>query len=205
MTNKQTTTYASVIAALRAHKASDTPDIVCVLKPTGKYAYTEQIHAFCVENDIDIMKMVSLPQKQVKRFTQFVGAIVHRDMRNFDYTHARILIALKLSGDKTITTSAIAALAANKITPNTDTRGITRSQVNTLFTFAHGLSTVKTKVSNSVGKNGFYQALGITQGEPGKQDRPITVNIEHPVVREFYKLLENTAESTLREIAEKNQ
>ena len=196
-------TYAQALDLLRTHKAAHTSDIKATLKH-GKYAYTELVHQFCADNSIDIVQIFALPQKQIKRFCQFLGALLHNEIKNFDYTHARILLAMREAGSYNLTRSAIAALAAGIIVPNTNTRGITKAQINALFSMHHRMSTVETKVSNSTGKNGFYQMLGITYGKPGEQNREFTLNRNHVLTKLFFNVIDNARESQLREMVGAN-
>lgn len=158
------------------------------------------MHAELVSKGVDPAVALRLPQKQVKRFCQFAGALVHRSIKDFDYTHARVLLAMREAGDKNLARDAVVALAASIISPMANTRGITRAQINALFSCRHGVSTVETKVSNSTGKNGFYQALGMTYGKPGQQNREFTLNRSHPLVGLFFQVMDAATEGQLREM-----
>lgn len=193
--------YSDAIAIIKAHKAAASSDIVAVLKSTGRHAYTAEVHEFCNESNMDLETILRLPQKQVKRFTQFAGALIHRNIKDFDYTHARILLAMREAGSHNLARDAVVSLAAGVILPSANTRGITRAQINSLFSSRHGLSTVETKVSNSTGRNGFYQATGMTYGKPGQVNREFSLNRSHPLVGLFFDVMDRATESQLREMA----
>lgn len=190
--------FKTALKLIDAHPKAATPDIEALKKP-GKFEYTERVHEYFVENEIDLKKFLALPQKQVKRGVQFLGAILHDGIQNFDATHARVLIAMRAAGVYKLQRDAIIVLAAGKRVHNANTRGITKAQIDALFARTHGISTVKSKVSNSIGKNGFYSLFGITSKE--NSETVFALNAESPLLKAFYSKIDNASESTLREMS----
>ena len=192
--------YKSLVSQLQAHKGFLTPDIQCLFKANSCFAFTEQTHREGEKLGVDFAMVFDLPQKQIKRTTQLINALSAGDYKNIDYTHARILCAMRLAGSYDLTTDAVIALAAGVIGEGINTRGISRSAVNALFSSSHGLSTVQTKVSNSTGKNGIYQCLGVSWGAPGERNHTISLNTDSPIVKRFFSLLDNATVGQLGEL-----
>jgi hypothetical protein len=197
-------THAQALDIIASHKAVNTPDIQAVLKgaadPKAKgtdYTYTALVHAKALECGVDLETVLRLPQKQVKRFSQFLGALVHNNVERFDYTHARILIAMREAGSNNLTRDAVVALASGTISPSANTRGITRAQINALFSKRHNPSTVEAKVSNSTGANGFYQSIGLTYGKPGAVNREFSLNMTHKMTQYFFSVIDSKSEAQL--------
>lgn len=192
--------YKTLVAQLRAHKGASTPDILPLFKDKGAFCFTEKTYHEGEKLGVDFSLVFDLPQKQVKRTTQLINALSAGDYKNIDYTHARILCAMRLAGSYDLTTDAVTALAAGVIGDGINTRGISRSAINALFSKSHGLSTVQTKVSNSTGKNGIYQALGVTWAAPGERNHSISLNPDSPIVKRFFALLDNATAGQLGEL-----
>jgi hypothetical protein len=123
------------------------------------------------------------------RAVQFINALSSANYSNLDYTHARILCAMRLAGSHDLTTDAISALAGATRTDRVNTRGISYSALNSMFSKTHATGTIQTKVSNSTGKNGFYQFLGLTWGAPGERNHTVSLNDESPLVKRFFDLI----------------
>lgn len=189
MKKAQALSYSQALDILRAHAAVASPDIQVCFKPSSQHFYSETMHAWAVAKGIDVGAMFKLPQKQVKRFTQFLGVMVSGVLGDLDYTHARILVAMKLAGSYALTTDAITTIAANARSGDVNTRGVSLGAVNRIFKQSHGISTVQTKISNSTGKNGFYQVVGITSAEAGKRNHAVTLNESHPLTARFFELI----------------
>jgi hypothetical protein len=192
--------YTARIAQLRALKCATTPDILPLFKENSVFAFTQKTFEEGVKLGVDFEMVFNLPQKQIKRTTQLVNALSSGDYKNIDYTHARILCAMKIAGSYDLTTDAIIALAAGVMSPDVNTRGITRGAVNALFERSHGLSTVQTKMSNSTGKNGIFQAMGVTWGAPGERNHSVTLNLDSPIVKRFFDLIDRATTGQLSEI-----
>jgi hypothetical protein len=197
---KMSNSYKALVAQLNAHKGAATPDIRALFCETSCFRFTEKTLAEGEKLGVDFEMVFDLPQKQVKRATQLVNALSSADYKSIDYTHARILCAMKLAGSYDLNTDAITALAAGVINPNANTRGIARGAVNALFAKSHGLSTVQTKVSNSTGKNGIYQALGVSFAAPGERNHTVTLNTDSPIVKRFFDLIDRATVGQLEEL-----
>lgn len=193
-------TYTALVSLLKSHKGAATPDIAPMFTERSCFAFTEKTCTAGTAYGIDWELIFNLPQKQIKRAAQLVNALHSADYKNIDYTHARILIAMRLAGSYDLTTDAITALASGKRSESVNTRGVNFSAVNALFAKSHGVSTVKTKVSNSTGKNGIYQVMGMTWGAPGEQNHAIALNLESPIVKRFFDLLDRATTGQLEEI-----
>lgn len=192
--------YKALVSQLLTHKGANTPDIKALFNENSCFAFTEKTHSEGVKLGVDFELVFDLPQKQIKRTTQLVNALSSGDYKNIDYTHARILCAMRLAGSYDLTTDAITALAAGVINPSANTRGIARGAVNALFAKSHGLSTVQTKVSNSTGKNGIYQALGVSFAAPGERNHTVTMNNDSPIVKRFFDLIDRATVGQLEEL-----
>lgn len=197
-----TITHTQALALLAAHKAADKDDIKRVIKQTGAYSWDEKTHNFALKMGLDIRAILTAPQKQVMRAAQLINCTQAGIVGELDYTHTRILIAMRAAGEYNLTTDAIATLAANCIKPGVETRGVTRGQINTIFEFAHGFNTVLTKVSNSIGKNGYMTLTGMTQRSKGN-NATITRNAMHPLALAFYKVIDGASEGQLQALADK--
>lgn len=199
-------THAKALEALHAHPAAQTDDIQYCINPDNKtHGWDKGTHDYALTLGADIEAQFKLPQKAVKRFTQFVRALQAGIPERFDYTHARVLLAMRAAGTYKLTRDAVVTLAANKIAPGVETRGVTRGQINTLFKYAHGLKTVESKVSNSTGANGFYQTLGITHGVPKTKNREFTLSASHPMLTRFYEIFDGATEGQLQALADKGE
>lgn len=192
MKKAQALSYSQALDILRAHPAVQTPDIQACFKPSSQHFYSETMHAWAIEKGLDIAHMFKLPQKQVKRFTQFLGVMVTGEVTKIDSSHARIVCAMHLAGSYKLTTDAIITLAAGKRSGDVNTRGVSVSAINRIFAKSQSIETVKAKVSNSTGKNGFFQMLGMTYAEPSKRNHEVTLIDSHPFTLRFLELI-NTA------------
>ena len=202
--NAKPMTFAAAQALMGAHPAVETPDMQAVIKGTGIYGYDEKTHEFALSLGLDVAAILTNKQKQVKRAVQLLNCIHSGLVSNLDYTHTRILLAMRAAGTYSLNTDAIAALAANKIKPGIETRGVTRSQINHLFKFSHGESTVLSKVSNSVGKNGYMKVLGIVERK-GAKNAEIIFNPAHGVAAKFFAMIDQATDGQLQALAEKGE
>lgn len=178
--------YMVTRSALASHRACGTNDIAKCLTDSTRYGFSQSVHDAGVGYGVDWCAVFTLPQKQVMRAIQFVSAVSRKSYADFDYTHARILCAMKLAGSHDLNTDAICALAGATFNPQANTRGISRDSLNRMFTAKHGASTIQTKMSNSTGKNGFYQSIGLTFGAPGETNHTVSLNDVHPLVIAFF-------------------
>lgn len=194
--------YASLVSTLTAHKAAKTDLAKCLDVANIKYGFAQSTYDAGVNYGVDFDLIFSLPQKQIMRAVQFINALSAGTYKNFDYTHARILCAMKLAGSYDLNTDAIVALAGATRNPNANTRGISSSALNAMFSSAHGASTVQTKMSNSTGKNGIYQAMGLTFGAPGERNHLVSLNNEHPMTVRFFDLINRATTGQINELIE---
>jgi hypothetical protein len=188
--------YKSLLEALtvRAHLTEGSWDDLekCVnLSPTApQYIFNESCCALGETLGVNWVDSFNLPQKQVMRLIQMIGAISSKQLTHFDYTHARVLCAMRLAGVYDLNTDALASLASGTRDGRSNTRGITSSAVNQMFSLAHRRSTVDTKISNMTGKNGFSQVQGMTWANPGERNHAISMNHDHAVVKAFFKVID---------------
>lgn len=192
-----THSYTQLVAILKAHKGATSDDIAPMFGDRSCFAFTQTTCDYGHALGVDWAMVFALPQKQIKRTAQLINALQIADYKNIDYTHARILIAMRLAGEFELTTDALTALAANKRSESVNTRGVNFSAVNALFARSHGVSTVRAKVSNSTGKNGIYQVLGVTWAIPGERNHSIALNPDSLVVKRFFALLDSATTSQL--------
>lgn len=141
--------------------------------------------------------------KATMRLIQFVGAVRHETYSQVDRTTACVILALHLAGDFPLTTGALWEVATGGKVKSEgmgeNRRGVSCRTVARLIG-AVGTSTVETQLSRSVGRNGFLQAVGATQGEPGKQNRPVTMSRSHPMIRAFLGMIEKGTEGQIKEM-----
>lgn len=182
----QVSTFAQAVATLRSHRASHTNDIAKCLTSSPRYGFSLSVHDAGAAYGVDWCAVFALPQKQVMRAIQFVSAVSRKSYVDFDYTHARILCAMKLAGSHDLNTDAICALAGATFNPDANTRGISRDNLNRMFASRHGASTIQTKMSNSTGKNGFYQSIGLTFAKPDERNHTVSLNDTHDLVIAFF-------------------
>jgi len=190
--------YSTLVATLKK-RAAQTPgatdDLARCFDVKSQYHFSESCLALSNKLGIDLSVIFSdsipLPQKQIFRMTGFINALATGLLGDFDYTHARILCAMRLAGVYDLTTGALTALAANERKTDANLRGITSGAVNRMFSRSHKMGTVKTKVSNMTGKNGFSQVTGMTWANPTQQDHTIMLNHEHPAIKMFFQVIDN--------------
>ena len=188
---------------LLAHKAISSDDLVRVANESNPvFGYYKDTHEYALSLGLDIKVILTAPQKQILRTMQILNCTRMGLVGEYDYTHTRILIAMRAAGEYNLTTDAIAALAANEIKPGVETRGVTRGQVNTIFDRAHKMQTVLTKVSNSVGKNGYMTLTGMTS-RTGSTHAVINRNAGHPLALAFYGVIDGASEGQLRALSDK--
>lgn len=206
-TTKQSRSFADVIAQLSAHRlAESSADMQAVLgktKSASVFTYTEAVHNKVTEWGIDTGALFAVDRnpKAIKRFVQFVHGVIARDYKAIDKTTAIIIYSLQLSGGSPLTTDALhylgAGLKEGKVSP--ETKGISRRVVSRLFG-AVGLSTIPTQTSRTVGRNGFLQLVGATNGEPGKQNQNVTLNAAHPLIAAFFETMNAATEGQISEM-----
>ena len=202
--NAKPMTHAEALTLIKSHPACETPDILTVLNPTSASFYDEKTHEFALSLGLDVAAILTNKQKQVKRATQMLNCIRGGLVTDLDYTHTRILLAMRAAGAFNLNTDAITSLAANKITPNVETRGVTRGQINHLFKMSHSIDTVKSKVSNSIGKNGYMNVLGIVERK-GAKHAEIVFNPAHKFAQAFFKMIDSATDGQLQALAEKGE
>ena len=151
---------------------------------------------------VNFKGIFELPQKQIFRTTGLLNALLVGMVGDFDYTHARILCAMRLAGVYDLNRDALKALAAGVRVTTANTRGITSSAVNAMFSRSHNKGTVDTKVSNMCGGNGFSQVIGMTFAEPGKKNSTVTLNVDHPLIVRFFEVIDS---ASLGQIAAMNE
>lgn len=203
--NTKAISYKKARELIEGHPARDTVDMKAVAnEQNGTFGYCEKTHNFAVSLGLDIAAILTNKQKQVKRAVQILNCTNAGLVTELDYTHTRILIAMRAAGSFNLHTDAIAALAANKLKPGIETRGVTRGQVNHLFKLAHGESTVLSKVSNSVGKNGYMCVLGIVERK-GAKNAEIVFNPAHALAQAFFKMIDSATDGQLQALGDKGE
>ena len=202
--NAKPMTFEAAQALMNAHPAANTPDMQAVIRGAGIYGYDEKTHNFTLSLGLDVAAILTNKQKQVKRAVQLLNCIRGGLVSNLDYTHTRILLAMRAAGTYSLNTDAITSLAANKIMPGVETRGVTRGQINHLFKMSHSIDTVKSKVSNSIGKNGYMNVLGIVERR-GAKNAEIIFNPAHGVAAKFFAMIDSATDGQLQALAEKGE
>lgn len=207
-TTTEQTTYATRLATLSAHRlAESSADMLKVLgkgKRASAFEFTEQVNATVDAWGIDTTAIFATDRnpKVIKRFVQFVHGVNARDFKSIDKTTAKILYAMRLAGDFTLTTDALAFIVSGKLKPDAtspETRGVSTRVVSRLFGNV-GLTTTPTQISRSVGENGFLQLAGATAAPAGKVNRSYTLNAAHPMVSAFFATVEGATEGQLDEL-----
>lgn len=200
-------TFAQRIAQLSAHRlAATSDDMSKVLQKSGKssvFAFTESVNEKIDQWGIDTSAIFATDRnpKVIKRFIQFAHAVNAKDYKSVDKTTAIIVYALQAAGEMPLTTDALHYLASKlregKTSP--ETRGISKRTISKLFGSV-GLSTVPTQASRTVGRNGFLQLAGATIGEPGKANQAVKLNSAHPMIVDFFAMMNNASEGQLNEV-----
>lgn len=167
--------------------------------------FSEAINAKIDALSLDVGAIFSptINPKVTKRFVQFVGAVTHEDYSEIDRTTACILLGLHLAGDFPLTSGALWEIATGGSVKQEgmgeERRGVSVRTIKRMMGSV-GVSTVGTQLSRSVGKNGFLQLVGATFGEPGKTNRPVTLNRAHPLVTSFLTMIEKGTEGQISEM-----
>lgn len=199
--------YAQALQALKNHPAVASKDIEACLKGTGKFAYTEKVHAAMVTYGIDPEVVFALPQKAVKRAIQMVGAVYHQQYAAVDATTACGTYALHLAPGHELCYDSLHFLIGGiaRVEGATgDTKGVSRAKLARLFARV-GVNTVSTQKSRTWGDNGFAQALGMTWAPTRTQGRVVTLNPEHPLVRAFVALIDKGTDAQIDQIGAKGE
>jgi hypothetical protein len=186
-------TYTQALQALRAHRAADTADIGAVLKGKGKFALTEQVFNMGArEFGVDWEIIFSLPQKQIKRTTQTVGALVTGQLSDFDASYLGVILALYIAPARALRYEELLQLVTGFIRDQGtagDVRGIPRSKLARLLKRTVKPSTFATKLSGSCGNNGVFDTLGVTGAPHGTKNREVYLNENHPMVKKVARLV----------------
>ena len=198
-------TYKTLFSLLASHKAAHSDLAKCLNAANPTFGFSESTLFYGSKMGVDFEGVFKLPQKQVMRALQFVNSLISGNYEGFDYTHARILCAMKLAGSFDLTTDAVTALASATRSDSVNTRGISYSSLNTMFRKHHAISTVKTKVSNSTGVNGFYQYVGVTFATPRERNHTISLNDTSPLVIRFFEMINNGTKSQLESMSGANK
>lgn len=193
------TTYPEALALLNAHPARGTPDIAACFNPRSNHFFSEKTHNAGVALGFEWATIFKLPQKQIKRATQFINAINEGISTGFDKTHARLLIAMREAGQYKLTTDALHALAANARKGDVNTRGVGLGRINAKFKEHHSVSTVPTKTSNSIGKNGFMTVCGMVTSDH-KQNNEVLLNADSAAVKRFFAVIDGMTENQLSDL-----
>lgn len=190
MSNAKFSSLVTTLKARAAMSAGAAKDLEKCFNPKSQYCFSETTLIMGEKSGVDFELLFTLPQKQIFRAIGFINALVSGIPGDFDYTHARILCAMRLAGAHDLNTDALTALAAGVISPTANTRGISSGAVNRMFSRSHKLTTVNTKVSNMTGKNGFSQVLGMTFAAPGETNHTIALNDTHPMIKRFFTVID---------------
>jgi hypothetical protein len=189
-----------------AQKGADASKDIEAVISTNKssvFQFTAAVNEAIDRMGIDTTQIFATDRnpKVIKRFIQFVHAIIALDYKQIDNTTATIIYALQIAGDNPLTTDALhyigAGLKAGRISP--ETRGVSRLAANKLFGRV-GLSTIPTQASRTVGKNGFLQLAGATTGEPGKQNQAVKLNKSHPLILAFDACMSKASAANIDEM-----
>jgi hypothetical protein len=203
--NAKTSNFATRRALLASHRLAETSaDMSAVLNKTESAFFFSQI----VSDEIDRLGIdtaqIFAPDRNpkcIKRFIQLIWALKAGSYKNIDVTSATIIYALHLAGENPLTTDALhyvgAGLKSGKIAP--ETRGVSAQTVRKLFGRV-GLSTIPTQASRTVGKNGYLQLCGATMGEPGKKNQTVKLNAKHPLIVEFFKVMNAATQGQIEEM-----
>jgi hypothetical protein len=198
-------TFLARVETLRAHRLASTSDDMHKVLGMGRKAsvfeFTEAVNATIDAWGIDTAQIFATDRnpKCIKRFVQFVHGVNAKDFKAIDATTARILYAMKLAGDYSLTTDALAHICTGKLKPDAtapELRGVSRRVIGKLFRSV-GLTTAPTQISRSVGDNGFLQLAGATDAPKGKQNRPYVLNPAHPMVTAFFATVEGGTDAQL--------
>lgn len=206
--NTTTNTYETRLAALRAHRLATTSDDMNKVLGGGRkasvFCFTEAVNAAVDTYGIDTSAIFAADRnpKVIKRFVQFMHGVIARDFKSIDKTSAKILYSMKLAGEHALTTDALAYLVSGSVKEgktSPESRGVSTRVVSRLFGSV-GQTTAPTQISRSVGDNGFMQLAGMTAAPKGKQNRAYVLNESHPLVREFFAVVEGATDGQLDEL-----
>jgi hypothetical protein len=103
------------------------------------------------------------PQKAVKRFAQAIAFVAGDFDKGFEKSTALIVAALCLSSQKVINFGDMRFTMGGRGDDNTNLiNGVSKSRLQR-YIGAVGNGTNPTRVSSACGKNGFFDALGVTK------------------------------------------
>lgn len=179
------------------------PDIlVCYDKPTSAHYLRTSTCEMLMNMGFDAVQfaqaLTSVPQKQIKRATQFLNGIESRNLDTIDLTTVGIL-ATSLRFDGRIPSHALAYYAlTGKGDENTSdlTKGVgfsklhayieTRSTTGKRAGAKMGMGTATTQTSRSIGKNGFLKLLDVATESDGQT----VLNVSNPLTVRFLETAE---------------
>lgn len=199
------TTFATRRAVLESHRlAATSADIDAVLhKEKSDFYFSQAVSDTIDRLGIDTAQIFATDRnpKVIKRFIQFIHALNAKQYKSIDVTSATIIYALHLAGENPLTTDALhyvgAGLKSGKVSP--ETRGVSAQTVRKLFGRV-GLSTIPTQASRTVGRNGYLQLCGATTGEPGKKNQNVKLNAAHPLIVEFFSVMNRATQGQIDEM-----
>lgn len=206
--------YAAIRGAVAANEArlqAQSPesknagaDCAAMLAESGAFALSQNIADYWERNGIKALSVFrgDCNPKSQKRFVQMSAAIVEGNYRKIDKTSCLMVWGLHLSGAKGLTRDALAYLSTGFVKEggmSPETRGVSRQRLSRLIGQVKQ-STFQTQFSRSTGTNGFMHLTGATKGEPGKSNMGVTLNADHPLVRDFLNMMQRATDGQFEQV-----
>ena len=191
MSKSNVSSFTTRFDQLANHRKAESDDMRAVLHPTkiSKFSFTESVNAKIDTLGIDTSVLFDAPQKQIKRFIQFITALNKLEYRNIDRTTAITIYSLTLSGKYPLTTEALRYLGSGYAGEgqSPELRGASRTSIDKLIGSVHP-TTLDTQISRTVGKNGFLRIIDAVGGDVCR-DKVVYLNNEHSLIVEFHRVM----------------
>lgn len=160
---------------------------------SSPFALTESIVQAIAQYKIDTSGIYckGAPMKAIKRFNQFMNAVICSNWAQFDKTSAIILLALDYANGKPLQNDALLYLgtgAQKNEGMSADTRGVARSVIREKLSQIDK-GTMPTQISRSVGKSGFLSMCGAVHVTGKGKQAAYTINRDSLLVQKVLEML----------------
>ena len=181
--------------------ASDTSFIRKQVSKGGQF-FSELITQL---STIEQLQNITKNQKGVKRYTQAINFALNGDVTSFDAVTAYTVSCIALTKSKSISFQDVHFLCGVGSDNASHIKGISRAKVSRFIGSAGTTGTVTSKVSRTVGKNGFFTALNITE-KSDKHSFTLTDTAKNnALILAYAYQLERMTDSTFLTLSTKNK
>lgn len=142
-------------------------------------------------------------QKAVKRFLQACNFSLSGDVSNFEPYYAYVFATIALTKSDSISFDSMRFILGLNKEGAQNVSGVSRARLDKFLKLVSNPNTVKTKVTHSVGTNGFMTALGVTTKSDAHGFTLTASAKNHPLVLGYAYQLERMTDGQFALISEK--